>query len=236
MILEKNNQISAILIANQKKETKNLSWCQETIVISPHQDNPKNRNQALKKAQNRWVFFLKEDEIVSQKLAEEIKEFVNLADQQGYTGAQIIIKRSFLKKNFHHGRWSPKREIRLGRRVGEWSEKNSSLVWDFPGQKATLTFPLIYRPYQNLSQFLADINQNTTHQAKNNYQNQKRSSLLKIVTSPLITFKKIFFFKLGFLDGLGGFVLATLSSFEAFLVNSKLWLLNQKKKKIKADN
>ncbi len=236
MVLEKNNQISAILIGSQEKEIKNLSWCQETIVINPRQDNSKNRNQALKKAQNRWVIFLKESEIVSQKLVKEIKKFVNSADQQGYTGAQIIIKRSFLKKNFHHGRWSPKREIRLGRRVGEWSEKNNSLVWDFPGQKATLAFPLIYQPYQNLSQFLTKINQDTTDQAKNNYQNQKKSSLLKIIISPLITFKKNFFFQLGFLDSLGGFVLATLGSFEAFLANSKLWLLNQKKKKARADN
>jgi hypothetical protein len=236
MVLEKNNQISAILITKQKKERKNLSWCRETIVIDPHQDSSKNRNQALKKAQNRWVFFLKENESVSQNLAKEIKSFINLADQQGYTGAQIIIKRSFLKKNFNHGRWSPKREIRLGRRVGEWSEKNNSLVWDFPGQKATLTSPIIYQPYQNLSQFLAKINQQTTYQAKNNHQNQKKTSLLKIIISPVIAFKKNFFFQLGFLDGLGGFVLATLSSFEAFLLNSKLWLLNQKNKKPKVDN
>ncbi|MGI6278856.1 MAG: hypothetical protein ACOYJ8_03590, partial [Patescibacteria group bacterium] len=119
---------------------------------------------------------------------------------------------------------------------GEWSEKNNSLVWDFPGQKATLSFPLIYQPYQNLSQFLAKINQDTTNQAKNNYQNQKKSSLIKIFISPLITFKKNFFFQLGFLDGFGGFVLAILSSFEAFLANSKLWLLSQKKKKVRADN
>jgi len=87
------------------------------------------------------VFFLKENESVSQNLAKEIKSFINLADQQGYTGAQIIIKRSFLKKNFNHGRWSPKREIRLGRRVGEWSEKNNS-NFNLAYNLSTLSKPL----------------------------------------------------------------------------------------------
>jgi hypothetical protein len=236
MSLGQNNQVTAILIAKDKIPRQDLSWCDQTIVLDAAEDGAENRNRALKQAKNRWVLFLKEDESVSQELAREIGGFINLADQGGYTGAQILIKKVFLKQTLGHGSWFTKKETRLGRRVGEWSEENGFLVWTFPGQKAILASPLVQQPYENLAQLLTNINWQTTKEAQKAYQNQKKCSVLGVAFLPLITFKKNFFLKLGFLDGPAGFVLAVLEAFRVFLVSSKLWLLRQQKKIVKADN
>jgi len=236
MSLGQNNQVSAILIAKDKTPRQDLSWCDQTIILDTTEDGAESRNRALKQAKNRWVLFLKEDESVSQKLAQEIGGFISLADQGGYTGAQILIKKVFLKQTPGHGSWFTKKETRLGRRVGEWSEENDHLVWTFPGQKAILTNPLIQQPYENLAQLLANINQQTTNEAQKAYQNQKKRSVLGVAFLPLIIFKKNFFLKLGFFDGPAGFILAVLEAFRVFLASSKLWLLRQQKKIVKADN
>ncbi|MDD3531985.1 MAG: hypothetical protein PHR64_02105 [Candidatus Shapirobacteria bacterium] len=236
MSLDKKNQISTILISKNKTPRKDLAWCDQVIILDAIKDCAENRNQALKQAKNRWVLFLKENEFVSRELAKEVTNFINLADQKGYTGAQIISKRVFLEQAFNYGAWFAKKEIRLGRRVGEWSKKNGSLVWNFPGQKTILANFLIHRPYQNLAQLLTTTNQQTTIKAQRAHQHQKKCPIFWVVFSPWTTFKKSFFLKLGFLDGSAGFILATLEAFKTFLVNSKLWLLGQQKKTIRADN
>lgn len=236
MSLGQKDQLSIILITKDKTPRQDLSWGNQTIILNATNDNAKTRGQILKQAQSRWVLFLKDNELVSPELVKEINDFIRLADQKGYTGAQLIIKKSFLGHIFGHGSWSPKKEVRLGRRVGEWAKENGRLAWSFPGQKAILTNSLIHKPYKNLGQLLIAVNQQTTNSAQRAYQKQKHCSILGVVFSPLVVFKKNLFLKLGFLDGPAGFVLATLEAFEAFLTNAKLWLLKQQNKSVRDDN
>lgn len=236
MVIGQNNQITAVLITKDKPTKEAFPWCEQIITINPKDDNADSRNQALKQAKSRWVLFLKNNELVSPELVKEITDFIRLADQRGYTGAQLIIKKSFLGHIFSHGGWPTKREIRLGRRVGEWTKKDGRLIWSFPGQKAILANLLIHQPYKNLAQLLITINRQTTNNAQKAYQKQKRCSILKVVFPPLAIFNKNFFFRFGFLDGLAGFVLAILEAFGIFLTNAKLWLLKQQNKNVRDDN
>ncbi|MDD3679433.1 MAG: hypothetical protein PHX72_01050 [Candidatus Shapirobacteria bacterium] len=238
MALNKKNQITAILITDQLKKQHPLTWCDKVITIKPSDNDIADRNLALKQAVTRWVIFLKDRETVSQSLIREIKNFVNSADRQGYTGGQLVIKKVFAKKILNHGTWTPKKEIRLGRRVGKWVENRGQASWQFPGQKIVFFHPLIDKPYEGLTQMLVKINSITTKEAQKKHYNKQTASLLTVIFSPIATFKKVFFLKLGFLDGLAGFNLAVLTSFQAFLEKSKLWLLNQqeKNKEVMVDN
>jgi len=229
MDLSKKNQITAILITDQRKGKKIFSWCDQIIIINPSKDCANVRNSALKQATTRWVIFLSGREFVSPKLAKEIRQFITSADHQGYTGAYLIIKNIFLKKPINHGSWSPKKELRLGRRVGQWQENNKQIFWQFPGQKIVFSHSLIAKPYENLSQILAAINKKTTAKAQENYQKNQRARVITIIFAPFLSLQKNLFFRLGLLDGLAGLILAFLDSFEIFLEKGKLWLLGQKK-------
>jgi ribosomal protein L17 len=237
MTIGQKNQITAILITKNKPAKEAFPWCEQIITINPKKDTVNSRNQALEQAKNRWVIFLKSNESVSKNLAKEITSFINQADRRGFTGAQAVIKNSFLGKDVNYGSWSARKEIRLGRRVGKWEEKGNRLPsWQFPGQKAILSNPIIAKPYNNLSSLLKKSNLETTLKAQKKYQEGQRTPFLGIIAMPLFTFEDSFFLKLGFLDGLAGFILAVLEAFQTFLEKSKLWLLKHQEKKLMAGN
>ncbi|HND85631.1 MAG TPA: glycosyltransferase family 2 protein, partial [Pseudobdellovibrionaceae bacterium] len=59
----------------------------------------------------------------------------------------------------------------------------------------------------------------------------KRFSVLKLVFKPWIKFIECYFFKLGFLDGLPGFIIAVGAAYSIFLRWAKLWELERLKNK-----
>ena len=56
----------------------------------------------------------------------------------------------------------------------------------------------------------------------------KSASLLKLLTSPLGMFLKVYFLQSGWRDGRHGFILATLYGYYTFLKYAKLWELRQR--------
>ena len=59
----------------------------------------------------------------------------------------------------------------------------------------------------------------------------KKGSLAKMMVSPIIRFIKFYIIKLGFLDGLTGFMISRISAHAAFLKYAKLKQLNKLPKK-----
>lgn len=228
MLLPKNS-ITAFVVNNNKEPIpqtlKNqLSWCRE-IKEGALASRTSVLNLNIK---TRWVFFIYPWEEPSKELSLEIQNFINEADEKFLTGAQVTIQNQIWGKKIKFGRFGPALQTRVGRRVGEWQEKNSQLFWDFPGRKKSLENPLLARPFTNLADFLHKINEQTTKQAQVLLKKGKKSNWLKISLKPLLIILKNFF-TLSFLDGFVGLVLSLLSGFEVFLVESKLWVANQKK-------
>jgi len=252
-VIEENKyQISALIWAEEKIEEKiffrclkSLSWCHQILLINIPSSFLKNippkikekvtrlelsgnqikqLNMAIKKAKTRWIFFVKANEQISKELAQEIKKFIQRADKEGYTGAFVIHQNKIFHQKINYGRWGKKKVLRIGRRVGEW-QKNISLVWHFPGQKEVLSTPLIAHPHLNLTNFLKEIDIETSEKAKVLYQEGKKTNLFNLFFFPLLEFLNSYFWQGGILDKGAGFILAVLSSFEVFLTRAKLWVL-----------
>ncbi len=228
MLLPKNN-ITAFIINNNKEPIpqalkSQLSWCRE-IKEGVLAAGTSVLNLNIK---TRWVFFIYPWEEPSKELSLEIQNFINEADEKFLTGAQVTIQNQIWGKKIKFGRFGPTLQTRVGRRVGEWKEKNGQLFWDFPGRKKSLENPLLARPFINLADFLHKTNEQTTKQAQVLLKKGKKSNWLKISLKPLLTILKNFF-GLSFLDGFIGLILSLLSGFEVFLVESKLWVASQKK-------
>lgn len=228
MLLSKNS-ITAFIVNNNKEPIpqalkSQLSWCRE-IKEGALASRTSVLNLNIK---TRWVFFIYPWEEPSKELSLEIQNFINEADEKFLTGAQVTIQNQIWGRKIKFGRFGPALQTRVGRRVGEWKEKNSQLFWDFPGRKKSLENSLLARPFTNLADFLHKINEQTTKQAQVLLKKGKKSNWLKISLKPLLMILKNFF-ALSFLDGFVGLVLSLLSGFEAFLVESKLWVASQKK-------
>jgi hypothetical protein len=65
--------------------------------------------------------------------------------------------------------------------------------------------------------------------AKQMFESGKKTTVLKIATVGLTTFLQNYVIRLGFLDGLAGFVIATFAAHHAFLKYLLLFELQQKK-------
>lgn len=88
---------------------------------------------------------------------------------------------------------------------------------------------LIHFPHKTIDEFLSEINFYTSLRAKELYEKGIRGTVRNIILYPKGKFLKNYFLKLGFLDGIEGFILAIFMSLHSFLVRGKLWLLWRKK-------
>lgn len=185
----------------------------------------KQRNFALTLAKNDWVLYVDADERVSPELAQEILKRVQDDKRDGYF---IPREDKLFGKKIKHGELQRKKYIRLGKKdKGKWVGAVHE-EWKISGKVETLKNPIIHLPHQSLSEFISEINFYTTIRAKELFDQGARSSWYSIILYTKGKFLYTYFYKLGFLDGLSGFVLSLIMSLHSFLVRGKLYLLSKK--------
>lgn len=239
--------ISAVVLSKNEEENvkdclEGLKWCDEIIVVDDNSEDKtwgvargmgakvltnslngdfaSQRNFALRQAQGEWVFFVDADERVEQELAEEIKEAIKDPSITGY-----LVKR----KDFIFGRWLNHGEtagvklLRLARKgAGRWARPVHE-VWDIKGEIDELENPLLHYPHPTVEDFLQNINFYTDLRARQLYHQGAWAGVEAIILYPLGKFLLNYFLKLGFLDGMAGFLVASMMSFHSFLTRGKLW-------------
>jgi glycosyltransferase involved in cell wall biosynthesis len=240
--------ISAVVLTKNGKEKikeclAGLKWCDEIVVIddnstdgtekiakkegarvfshSLNDDFASQRNFALEKAQYDWIFFVDDDERVTAELAEEIQKKIKTTRAAGFSFKRID---NFLGYWLRYGEIGQVRLIRLARRgTGEWRRRVDE-KWEVRGKTETLKNPLRHYPHPTLTQFLIKINERSTLNAQVFYEEGKRLTLGEWL-KPKLKFIDNYFFRLGFLDGVPGFVFGVLMSLHSFAVRVKLYLI-----------
>lgn len=188
------------------------------------------RNKLLEKSTAEWVFFVDKDEVVSKDLENEISEAIKNTHVNGYfvTRRDYAFGREMKHGEFsEHGWFGNAKLVRLGRKgSGRW-ERAVHEEWKIKGKLAYLKNPLLHYPHKDLSSFIKNINYFSTLHAVALQKEGKRSSLFKIIVWPPGKLVYNLIFRLGFLDGIEGFVVALMMSFHSFLAWGKLWILQK---------
>jgi len=243
--------ISGVILTHNshsvEKTLQSLSWCDEIIVIDDfssddtvskvkkytdkiferhlNDDFAMQRNFGLKKAKYPWIFFVDSDEIVSDELKNEIIQKIENTDVQGF----YVKRRDFMwGRELKHGETGNIKLLRLGKKdSGEW-ERPVHEVWNIQGNVNSLQSPLRHYPHPDVSQFLNEINRYSSINAEYNISQGKRVTVFEIGAYPLGKFIVNYFFKLGFLDGTAGIIMALMMSLHSFLTRGKMWELQRK--------
>ncbi len=249
--------ISAVILTKNEEENivdclDTLFWCDEIVVVDDYSEdrtieiikNSKSkikvfkraldgdfsaqRNFGLKKAEGEWILFVDADERVSEALISELSTFnFQLSTFNGF----YVKRRDFMwRKELKHGETGSIKLLRFAKKDGgEWGGRVHE-EWRVKGEIGELKNPLFHYPHQTISEFLREINFYTDIRSMELFEKKIKPNFLSIIAYAKGKFIQDYFIKLGFLDGLPGFIFALMMSFHSFLVRGKVWQLWQQKK------
>lgn len=185
-------------------------------------------NFGMKKARGNWILFIDSDEIITKELAKEIRNSLQSNKLENVNAFYLRRKDFIWGRWLNHGESGSFRSLRLVKKnKGQW-QRRVHQYFRVEGKTLELKNPLLHYPHPTLRDFLDSINRWSTWHALANSEEGKSSNILKIIFYPPSHFLMNFIFRLGFLDGIQGFVFAVIMSFHSFLGWSKLWIREKK--------
>ncbi|OGM28836.1 hypothetical protein A2962_05140 [Candidatus Woesebacteria bacterium RIFCSPLOWO2_01_FULL_39_61] len=183
-------------------------------------DYSTQKNFAVSKSKNEWIFSIDADEVATEELAEEVKIVVKVKDINGYL---IPRKNIIFGAEIKHTRFSPDKHIWLWRKdKGKWIGKVHEEVF-VDGWTSELKGAKIHYQYETVSDFWNMINDYTDRIADEMVSQNRKFSYFMLFFAPLFSFLRRFFYKKGYLDGWRGFVLSYLMAIYRMTTWIKVW-------------
>src|SRR6185436_13446568 len=141
-------------------------------------------------------------------------------------GAYSVPRVSALSGGFLPRTWSRDRHVRLFlREAGRFAggSVHESVRLDPGTRVARLREPLLHESYRSIGEYVARMNRYTDLAAGDLGASGARFRLASLLLSPPLTFLKLYVLRLGFLDGVRGYVVAAGSAFYVVLKHAKHW-------------
>ena len=192
------------------------------------------KNWAITQAKYPWVLSLDADEAIDEKLSRSIAEVKNSGNADGYSMNRLT---NYCGTWIRHGGWYPDKKLRLwDSRKGRWGGTNPHDRYEMDGDTMPegrqarivhLAGDILHYSYNSISDHEKQADYFTTIAAMAYAQKGRGASVVKLLLSPVVKFIGDYFFRLGFLDGYHGFVIARISAHATFLKYAKLRELRQ---------
>jgi glycosyltransferase involved in cell wall biosynthesis len=201
-----------------------------------------NKQLAIDECQGNWILQLDADEIVPTKLAQEIKEIVEVEDPSSLPSAfWIKRKKVFLGRWIKKGGHYPDPVIRLIKRgKAHLPCRSVHEQMKVEGETGWLSEPMIHNPTPSFSLYITKDNRYSTLMAKELVDSGFRPGALNFIKffffKPAGIFFSLFCRHKGFMDGFPGFVFAFYSALGWATAYTKAWeMINSGKVDIKKD-
>lgn len=219
-----------IVIVDGGSTDKTLEIAKEFGAKIIQTNNPQNfhinKNKAIEAAKGDWILQLDADEVISDKLAQEIKEITSLkTDINGYW---IPRSNFFLGRFLKKGGQYPDYTLRLYRRgKGKLPAKDVHEQATVEGEVGFLKNDLLHLRDKSFSEYMIRFNRYTDLFSKQLEQAKLKITIFSfvdyILLKPLLWFLKAYFRHRGYVDGFPGFVFALFSSLRFPVAYLKYW-------------
>lgn len=204
------------------------SYPKVQVFQHPFTGHIEQKNRAIELCNGEWILSLDADERVSPKLQEEILAVLK-NPKPNIVGYKIPRLTFHFGRFIRHGGWYPLKRYRLFKKgFGTWTGENPHDYIEIQGKGESLEGDIIHYSFIDLSHQIDTINKFSSIVALTRYNKNIQFAILKSIYKPFIKFLECYIFKLGFLDGYAGFVIAVSSAFSTFLKFAKLHELNAK--------
>jgi glycosyltransferase involved in cell wall biosynthesis len=157
-----------------------------------------------------WIYLLDADEVMTPELAKEIQQVLENPQYEAYWQPRVNL---FLGRWIRHGGFYPDHKLRLFKRgTARMAGAEPHGTPEHAGPRGTLKNDLLHYAYPKLELYLEHMNRYSSHSTREFFTKGKTSASLaafvwNVILNPIATFLKNYIFRLGFLDGLEGFVL-----------------------------
>lgn len=188
------------------------------------------KNFALSHAKYDYILSLDGDEALSETLKESILKIKSNWNYDGYYCNRL---NNYCGQWIRHSDWYPDKKLRLFKKgSGEWKGINPHDAYSLKKGLAAgkLNGDLLHWIYRDYKEHNIKVEKFSSIAAEAYYKLGKKSSIWKIIYRPAWAFFKAYFLRLGFLDGLNGWVICIQTYNITFLKYIKLYRLWQKKK------
>ena len=168
-----------------------------------------------------WILSIDADEELTPGLAAEIQTLRGAGDHSK-AGWTIPRRAYYLGRWIRHSGWYPDRKIRLYHRGrGAWKGERVHESVEVTGAIGGLQNDLLHFTCDSLNQHLLTIDRYTSLAAQAIAESGKPAPFRRLVIDPPWTFIRSYFLQRGFLDGMHGFVIASMAGFYTFLKYAK---------------
>ena len=197
------------------------------VIQHEYVNSAAQKNWAIPQASHPWVLLVDADERVTPELRDEIRGI--LKEGPRFDGYWIRRANHFLGRRMNHCGWETDRVIRLFRRdLGRYQEREVHAEIELPGPLPVLRNPLLHYSFRSFRQYWGKMQLYSDWGASQAHREGRRAGWLSIAFRPPFRFFKMYFLRLGFLDGIHGLVLCMLAAFSVFLKYAKLWELGER--------
>lgn len=182
------------------------------------------KTYAFEQTTGEWVLNLDADERISAELRKEIEELLKNPTADGYAVPRLVY---YINRWIWHSGWYPARKVRLFRREkGKWGGENPHDKILIDGKCKNLKGDIYHLSFDNISDHVATLQNFTNIASDEGVAKGRRSGWFSIFFRPLGAFLKMYFLKRGFLDGVPGFIVSSLSAYHVFSKHVKIWEKN----------
>lgn len=235
------HQLSAVVIVKNEEQNierclRSLDWVQEILVYDSGSVDQTvaiakkmgakvvegewlgfgpTKHKAAALAQSDWVLSVDADEEVSAELKNEIQQ--KLAHLNPEVGYRIPRLSFFLGRWIRHGGWYPDYQLRLFNK--KYSQWNQSAIHEKVESKHQENMSNVLKHYvfKNIQHQVETNNRYSGLQAQQMNRAGKKFNYFHFLTKPTVKFIECYFWKLGFLDGWAGYVIARSAAYSVFL-------------------
>ena len=174
-------------------------------------------------AKSDWVLSLDADERITPALCAQVQAAVR---STGFDGYRIPRISEFCGRFIHHSGWRPDHTLRLGRRSKSgFTDHFLHAHMTVDGRIGELTESLVHFSYPDIHDVLEKLDRYSSGHARDMATQGKSASVQKAVVHGFLAFIRTYLFRLGFLDGQHGLMLAIYNAEYTYYKYIKLMFL-----------
>jgi len=247
-------KISACITAGNEERNirrclESVKWCDEIIVVDSFSTDKTaeicreytelvyhhrwlgyigQKNLIKDLASGPWILFIDADEEISPELRKEILDEFDRGRAENLAGYLFPRMVWYMNKWIKHGDWYPDAKLRLFRKEkGTCGGREPHDRTTVDGPVKRMRNPLYHFTYSDLSDHVLTLNRFSNITAEGWHRDGHPFRWYDLAFRPFFRFTRGYFMRAGFMDGLAGLVVATISAYGVFIKYARLWELKQ---------